>query len=365
MTLFQVTKDKLETVPRTTFAVEGMLERKDLQRMLKVDISPLGDDLMVLAEEFGNWEDSKRRIDLLCLDKEARLVVVEIKRTEDGGHMELQAIRYAAMLSSMTVEQAITAHAKNLGGEIPEEMAKKSILGFLEVESISDVKFDGDVRIILVSSDFSTEITTSVMWLNKYDLDITCVRLKPYKVGDQILVDLTQIIPLPEAAEYEVKIRAQAQEAKKVKSARQEIFKRFWAQLIDRSKPLTPLLANRSTTTDHWISAGIGKAGFALILSLSKDRARVECYIKFGQDDARSEAIFNALMLKRQQIEAGFGEQLDWQDLPGKLGCRICKDLEGGWQIADEAWPTLQQNMIENLVRLDKALRGPILALAV
>ena len=130
MTLFQVTKDKLETVPRTTFAIEGMLERQDLQRMLKADISPLGDDLMVIAEEFGNWEDSKRRIDLLCLDKEARLVVVEIKRTEDGGHMELQAIRYAAMLSSMTVEQTITAHAKTLGGEIPEETAKKDILGF-------------------------------------------------------------------------------------------------------------------------------------------------------------------------------------------------------------------------------------------
>ena len=40
---------------------------------------------MVIGEEFGDWEDSKRRIDLLCLDKQANLVVVEIKRTEDGG----------------------------------------------------------------------------------------------------------------------------------------------------------------------------------------------------------------------------------------------------------------------------------------
>ena len=34
---------------------------------------------------------------LLCIDREANLVVVELKRTEDGGHMDLQAIRYAAM----------------------------------------------------------------------------------------------------------------------------------------------------------------------------------------------------------------------------------------------------------------------------
>ena len=54
---------------------------------------------MVLAEEFGEWEASRRRIDLLVLDKDANLVVVELKRTDDGGHMELQALRYAAMVS--------------------------------------------------------------------------------------------------------------------------------------------------------------------------------------------------------------------------------------------------------------------------
>ena len=98
-----------------------MLERKDLQRLLRTDTSPLGEDLLVIAEEFGDWEESNRRIDLLCLDKQARLVVVEIKRTEDGGHMELQAIRYAAMVSSMTLEQAISTHARTIGGDDPEE----------------------------------------------------------------------------------------------------------------------------------------------------------------------------------------------------------------------------------------------------
>lgn len=57
---------------------------------------------MVLAEEFGDWEESRRRIDILCLDSDARLIVVELKRTEDGGHMELQALRYASMVSRMT-----------------------------------------------------------------------------------------------------------------------------------------------------------------------------------------------------------------------------------------------------------------------
>lgn len=41
----------------------------------------------MLAEEFADWADSVRRIDLLCLASETRLVVVELKRDEDGGHM--------------------------------------------------------------------------------------------------------------------------------------------------------------------------------------------------------------------------------------------------------------------------------------
>ena len=119
MTLYRVTSENLEPVFRTTFAAESLLERKDLQRLLRCNISALGIDLLVIAEEFGDWEDSSRRIDLLCLNKSADLVVVEIKRTEDGGHMELQAIRYAAMVSIMTLDKAILTSAAFL-----EEIAR-------------------------------------------------------------------------------------------------------------------------------------------------------------------------------------------------------------------------------------------------
>ena len=78
---------------------------RGLEHVLRDHIDVLGDDLLVIAEEYGEWEDARRRIDLLALDKQRRLVVIELKRTETGGHMELQAIRYAAMVSAMTFEQ--------------------------------------------------------------------------------------------------------------------------------------------------------------------------------------------------------------------------------------------------------------------
>lgn len=366
MPLYHVTSDKLEAVPTTSFVDEKLLERKDLQRLLRADITPLGDDLLVISEEFCNWDEGSRRIDLLCLDKQARLVVIELKRTVDGGYMELQAIRYAAMVSGMTLEQAVAAYAKMIGGEGAAQRAQKEIVEFLGVESIEEAELTDEVRIFLVSGNFSPELTTSVLWLNKRDLDITCIRLNPYKSGDDVLIDVTQIIPLPEASEYEVKVKEQVREVKKVRTARQEIFRKFWAQFIDRSKTMTQLFANRSTTADHWLSAGIGRAGFHFTVSLTEERARIECYIRMGKDsDERNKAAFKALFLQREQIEATFGEPLDWQELPNRSGCRICKDLDSGWHTPENEWLPLQDRMIETTLRLEKAFKAPIQALKI
>ena len=40
MGLFRITSDKLEPVPRTSFAIERLMERRDLQRLLHQGISP-------------------------------------------------------------------------------------------------------------------------------------------------------------------------------------------------------------------------------------------------------------------------------------------------------------------------------------
>jgi hypothetical protein len=202
MAIYKLTKDALTALTETKLEAEGILERKDLQRLLRSQITALDTDLMVISEEFGDWVESNRPIDLLCLDKNANLVIVELKRTEDGGHMELQAIRYAAMVSKMTFPQlqsAYESHLKQLGEST--EDAQDKLLQFLGWDEPQEDKFAQDIRIILASPNFSKELTTSVMWLNDFDVDIRCVRLKPYRDADGlVLLDIQQIIPLPEAA---------------------------------------------------------------------------------------------------------------------------------------------------------------------
>ncbi|MCZ7672866.1 MAG: hypothetical protein M5U34_39975 [Chloroflexi bacterium] len=57
------------------------------------------------------------------------------------------------------------------------------------------------------------------MWLNDRNLDIRCVRLIPYKFQGQILVDVQQIIPLPEVESYQIKIKQQSEERREARKS--------------------------------------------------------------------------------------------------------------------------------------------------
>lgn len=208
MPIYEFALDRIQPLAETTFSAMKLHERRDLQRLLRENIGVIAPGILVIAEEFGEWDDSRRRIDLLGIDRDANLVVIELKRTDDGGHMELQAIRYAAMVSTMTFDQAAEAydrHLRELGRE--DAIARSELLAFLGWEEPDDDRFGQEVKIVLAAAEFGRELTTAVLWLNQHDLDIRCVRMRPYSLSGRVLVDVQQIIPPPEAAEYQVRLR--------------------------------------------------------------------------------------------------------------------------------------------------------------
>ena len=223
MSIFEVTPDSLKALARTNFASQGLRERTDLQPLIRDQIEVLDPDLLVIGEEFGDWEESKRRIDLLAVDRQANLVVIELKRTESGGHMELQALRYAAMVSTMTFERAVNIYRDFLQKMGRDDDPESSLIEFLEWDEPDEERFAQDVRVILASADFSKELTTAVMWLNQRDLDIRCIRLQPYFDGERVLLDVQQVIPLPEAEEFQVQVREKVQRERQTRSGSRDM----------------------------------------------------------------------------------------------------------------------------------------------
>jgi RecB family endonuclease NucS len=70
-----MTDAAITAVPPTSFSAAGIRERADMQRLLRAHIDIVAPDTMVIAEEFGSWDASARRIDLLGIDRDANLVV--------------------------------------------------------------------------------------------------------------------------------------------------------------------------------------------------------------------------------------------------------------------------------------------------
>ncbi len=226
MALFEMTDSDFRRIDPTSFGNENIKERQDLQRLLKDHIDEIAPDCMVIDEEFGNWQDSQRRIDLLCVDKQGNLVVVELKREQTGQHMDLQALRYAAMISAMTFAQAMETYEgyikRNPGNP---SLAKENLANFIMDEDDENGSLkpeerfnrDRDVKIILVSSGFSKELTTAALWLRDYNLDIRCVKMTPYRHNEQLLVHAELVIPIPEAEEYTIKIATKNAEQRSVR----------------------------------------------------------------------------------------------------------------------------------------------------
>ena len=356
MPLYEADLDGLLPVSMTTFEAEGWKERGDIQRLVKERIAILEDGLLVLTDEFSGWSDSLRRIDLLCLDTKANLVVVELKRGEDGAHMELQAIRYAAMVSGMTFGLAAETLARYRAKTAPDtDAARAEMLAHLGWTGPAEAQFAKNVRIILVSADFGKELTTAVLWLRDFKVDIRCVRLRPYRLtNSKLLVEVQQLIPLPEAADYQTKLEEKKAAERKELEERTTLIERFLGQLAERATTRTKLHQGRMPNLNTAvISAPIGKANMNIAYAIARDRSRAELLI--FRDDARATLFRLKADFEKDNVDVGV--LLEWSDKEGVKQCRVSHPVDGGYGSPDSDWPRIHDELIAAMIKIDAVFR--------
>lgn len=141
---------------------------------------------------------------------------------------------------------------------------------------------------------------------------------------------------------------------------RDKIRRDFWSKLLELAKGRTDLHANISPSTNSWIAVAAGKAGLYFQYDVLMHAAKVELYID-GGSKRKNKRLFDTIRENEAQIEADFGDKLEWHRLDDKRACRIMKTLEtGGYRDDETKWPKIQDEMIDTMVRLEKALRPHI-----
>lgn len=249
-----------QAIGATNFHIENVWERRHIQEWVRHHPEILGEELLVVSIEFDRFDRSDDRLDALAVDRYGNLVVIEFKRTADAGAADLQALRYASMVSTLTMDLVSPYYADYLGKYCGEgcstEDAKERIRSFVTAPDFADLS--DRPRMILCAQDFGPELTTSVLWLRGFDIDMCCVRITPHKVGEQLIIVPERIIPLPEAQAYMVSVNE-----KKV------------AERVERS-------TKRAQTFRHLLNTGLVKKGDRLQL-----RANLPSYVSFDENDTR------------------------------------------------------------------------------
>ena len=77
MSLYRITSGQLESVPSTTFANEKLLERQDLQRLVRKDITPLAEQRAIVA----HLDEKCGKIDQLKAKAERAIVLLKERRS--------------------------------------------------------------------------------------------------------------------------------------------------------------------------------------------------------------------------------------------------------------------------------------------
>ena len=95
----------------------------------------------------------------------------------------------------------------------------------------------------------------------------------------------------------------------------------YWASFGEFLKLRNAGFRIKRANKDHWFAFSTGRGGFVISSTISTDKKRIGVELYIANDP--SKRAFKALLSQRDAVEAEFGEQLDWQELPGKKASRI------------------------------------------
>ncbi len=360
--LFKIDRssNRIQRLEKKSFSSLGFREREHLQEWIANQPDVLGEELLIIQKEFSGFDDTQERLDLLALDKEGALVIIENKLDDTGRDVTWQALKYASYCSGLSKANIVKIFQKYLDETEGGSSATERISEFLDGQDFEEVILNKGVsqRIIMIAAKFRKEVTSTVLWLMNFKVRLQCFRATPYAMGNELFLNVDQFIPTQDAEDYMIGMAEKAQddfEAQAGLKTRHVIRRDFWAKLIQAmNSTQSTRFQNISPGVAAWIGAGSGVRGVGFHFAATQKYGRAELYIDRGDQD-ENEWIFDRLFSKRDELEEGFGEALEWERLDNKRACRI--KLERQANVFDrEQWDEMIGFMCDAMCRLEKAL---------
>lgn len=358
------TQNRIFRLAQKRFGDLALRERDHLQEWLVHQPDALGEDLLILQKEFDGFDETRERLDLLALDKAGNLVVIENKLDDSGRDVTWQALKYAAYTSGLKKTQIVDIHQQYLDRYCGGGNAVQAICDFMEVEDLDEAVLNpgNGQRILFVAASFRREVTATALWLISRGIAVQCFRVTPFGFGEELFLDLQQIIPPPEAEDYMIGIASkEVEETTSIagQKRRHMLRRDFWELTLDQMRSDgVPMFANISPSNDNWLSAGSGIGSCPFQILYLQDGVRVQLAIGKSSGEI-NKRIFDRLYAQKAQIENEFGAALDWRRLDHRKVSLITHEqsFDG---LDREIWPQMSKWLSVYVQKLEAALRAPL-----
>ncbi len=154
--------------------------------------------------------------------------------------------------------------------------------------------------------------------------------------------------------EEELFIKFQSSSDFDVDPNRFNLRKRFWSQLLPLIED-TQLFKNVSPSKDSWIASGAGINGLSYAFTATQYRISLELTI-LTADKHKNKIFFQKLLQNKDDIENSFGGELSWDELSDYKLSRIRLEKVDVSIYNEEDWPVMNEFIVVNLPKFEKAL---------
>ena len=184
------------------------------------------------------------------------------------------------------------------------------------------------VTIIWIAATIADEHRAALDWLNEITdnkFRFFGLEVELWRIGDSPAAPKFNIASKPNDWSRSVSRAVRQIETGDLSETRQNQLDYWTAFLTVLEQHAGPIRATRKPLPQNWIHFSIGRSSFAAGVALRLgNRLCAELYI-YGND---AKAHFHLLAEDKDAIEAEFGQELSWEELPTKRDCRIAIYLD-------------------------------------
>ncbi len=139
------------------------------------------------------------------------------------------------------------------------------------------------------------------------------------------------------------------------KANRHIVRHQYWQRILQKLEN-TNLFENVNASKDHWLSTGAGTAGVSYSMVITRSFARIELTISSSSKE-QNKKYFKKLLNNKTAIEAIFGKELQWEELPDNKMSRIKIEKSDVNLFNEINWEVMDNFFIETLPQFEKALQ--------